>query len=182
MPREANRKVNVFDLARRGGELGGELQTTDLARLAGELRAVVSSIDYRFSAAIDERGRPAATVTLAGKMQLTCDLCGDAIDWPLQVTRHYFFVASEAALHALPIDVAEEEGLLGSDEFDLTSLIEDDIILALPMAPRHPSCQTEHNAGSSIARPSLAEDSDRRKNPFAALATRSVGNKKPNEN
>jgi len=179
---EANRNVNVYELARRGDELGGELQTTDLSRLPSEVRASAASVRYRLCAAIDERGRPAATVTLAGNLPLICDLCGDAIAWPLQVTRHYFFVASEVALHALPIDVAEEEGLLGSEEFDLTSLIEDDIILALPVAPRHPSCQAERDAGPSIARPSLADNRVRHKSSFAALATWSVGRNKTHKN
>src|SRR5258706_2624390 len=102
MPREANRSVNVFELARRGGELLGEMQAAELARLPSELRASTAPVQYRFSAAIDERGRPAATLTLAADMQLTCDLCGNALAWPLRVTRHYFFVTSEVALHALP--------------------------------------------------------------------------------
>jgi len=61
---------------------------------------------------------------------------------PIDERARFFFVTDEAELGRLPIDDAPDEPLLGSAQFDLAALIEDQVILALPISPRHEGCDS----------------------------------------
>jgi uncharacterized protein len=139
--RSAMRTVDVLELARDGGSVEGELETAGLPRLAAMLADPTSRIRYRFQGRIDERGRPAATLQLDGRLALTCDLCGGRLDWSLNESNGFFFVDDEAQLGALPITAEGDEPLLASRRLNLPDLIEEQAILALPISPRHAACE-----------------------------------------
>jgi uncharacterized protein len=61
---------------------------------------------------------------------------------------------------------AEEDVLVWSASFDALSLIEDELIMALPMIPMHQACEGEH-VPTSLDAPAAEES---RPNPFAVLA------------
>jgi uncharacterized protein len=154
--------IDVLELAREGGSVEGEVEAADLARLAGMLAAPVGRIRYRFDGRIDERGRSAASLRIEARLGLNCDLCGERLDWALDESNGFFFVDDEAQLGALPITAEGDEPLLSSRRFDLQDLVEEQIILALPISPRHPACERR-------ARAQKPEDDASR--PFAALAS-----------
>jgi uncharacterized protein len=135
------RTVDVLELARNGGAVEGELEAGGLARLAPLLVAPMGSIHFHFQGHLDARGRPAARLRIDGHLGLSCDLCGETLAWPLNESEEFFFVEDEAQLGALPITVDGEEPLLASRQFDLNSLIEEQVLLALPISSRHPACQ-----------------------------------------
>ena len=63
---------------------------------------------------------------------VACRLCGIEID----VDRSFRFVADEAAAATLDAE-SEEDLLVHTRSLDLASLIEDELLLALPLVPRH---------------------------------------------
>jgi len=131
---------DVWELARHGAELKGELALEDLPRLAEQLAESRGALRFRFRGRIDERGRPAARLELDGTVTARCDRCGGPVEVTLREEALFFFVADEAELGALPIDDSPDEPLLGSHRFDLLGLVEDQAILALPISPRHEGC------------------------------------------
>ena len=56
--------------------------------------------------------------------------------------------------------------LVWSQRFDVLDLVEDELIMALPMVPLHDSCPS---LPASMAVPDIA-DSEKRPNPFAVLS------------
>ena len=60
------------------------------------------------------------------------------VDVPLDVERSFRFVADEATAEALDEECDEDLLALGR-EFDLRELIEDELLMALPVVPRHES-------------------------------------------
>ena len=73
------------------------------------------------------------------EVNLTCQRCLDHVFCPLQVDRHFLFVKDETA--ALEWDEAiEEEVLEMTSSLDVRTLIEDELLLALPLVPRHEMC------------------------------------------
>jgi uncharacterized protein len=103
---------------------------------------------------------------------LECQRCLDTVDTPLEIDRHFVFVANEEAAAALDEDEDEADVLVLSRHFDLIELIEDELLLALPVVPRHDSCPRALTPGGSVA-PTAIEPPpvDERPNPFAVLAT-----------
>ena len=89
------------------------------------------------------------------------------MDVPLEVDREFRFVADEATAEALD-DESEEDLLAMSREFDLHELIEDELLMALPVVPKHTECPTAVPLASSDD--DFEEASAEKPNPFAALA------------
>lgn len=134
------RFCDVWALAQRRSTVQGELALVDMPRLAAELVDSEGEVRYWLAGLVDERGRAAARFALEGVVRVRCDRCGEPVEVPIRESALFFFVADEGELAGLPIDDSAEEPLLGSHRFDLTALVEDQAILALPISPRHDRC------------------------------------------
>ena len=99
---------------------------------------------------------------------MVCQRCLLPVDVPLLVERSFRFVADEATAEALD-DEVEEDLLALSRDFDLHALIEDELLMALPVVPRHEECPTPVTLASSDE--DFAQASAEKPNPFAALAS-----------
>lgn len=155
-------EIDVFEFARERGSVSGSLPLARFERLAEAVRGG-SDVAFRFDGKRDEQARPAAHLQVAATLTLTCDRCGEPVDLPLDLASDFWFVHSEDELNGLPIANEDSEPLLGSKRFSLVDLVEDELLLALPISPRHASCgaggETEFEAESASRR------------PFAALAS-----------
>lgn len=98
---------------------------------------------------------------------MVCQRCLGPVDVPLQVDQWFRFVADEATAEALD-DEVEEDLLALSREFDLHELIEDELLMALPVVPKHDECPTSVPLASSDD--DFEEANAEKPNPFAALA------------
>ncbi len=164
--RSADRLViDVFELARTGGVVDGRLPLASFERLQPSLAAAGGELVYRYDASVDTEGRPAGRLSLAGAVPLVCDRCSGPVQWPIDVLASYYFVRTDAELARIPVDETDEEPLVGSARFNLRALIEDELILALPISPRHDDCRAPAVPGQPSA---VAVDP--RPSPFAALA------------
>ena len=134
-------RADVFELARANGEVRGELPLARLPRLAAELLESNGCLSFHLVGRRDGRGRAAAELHVEGRVRMSCDRCGSAVEVPIAEHGSFFFVADEAELMGLPIDDAPDEPLLGSAQFDVAALVEDQAILALPISPRHADCR-----------------------------------------
>lgn len=144
----------------------GELTASSLPRLAqalqgGQGRVHADLLTDRNSGYARLYGR------LEGELQLICQRCTKPYEWSLDAPVDLRLVFSEQE---------EKDALSGSDpylvendELPLKELVEEEVLLALPMLPR---CETCENAGSSAAPYRSAKQKKvetRRDNPFAAL-------------
>jgi uncharacterized protein len=107
-------------------------------------------------------------------MGLTCQSCLDAVDTPLAIDRAFRFVANEQLAAELD-ETSEDDVLVASRNFDLMVLLEDELLLALPLVPRHEVCPKQLPMPASedfVAPDGLDLPADETKdtpNPFAAL-------------
>ena len=122
----------------------------------GELRAVAGAEAQRW-----------LHISANTVLPLTCQRCLTPVQVPLISERWFRFVADEATAEAQD-DQAEEDLLVISREFDLHALVEDELLMALPVVPRHDSCPTElpMSAADADFDAAVAENP----HPFAALA------------
>ena len=100
------------------------------------------------------------------QIALNCQRCLAASEFDLDVTRSFRFVENEQI--ALSQDDENEEDLLVLDKkFNALELIEDELIMSLPIIPRHASC---HNLYLADLVAENAQNTDfERPNPFAVL-------------
>ena len=71
---------------------------------------------------------------------MLCQRCLDVVETEISVEREFRFVATEA--EAEQEDEESEEDILVNDaNFNLHNLIEDELLMALPMVPMHDECE-----------------------------------------
>ena len=109
----------------------------------------------------------------------TCQRCLQPVAVPLAFERAYRFVADEAEAEREDVD-AEEDLLVINRQFDLLELVEDELLMELPLVARHDECpvdlpmaaQTADFVDESTALGDGAEPGKPAKpNPFAVLAS-----------
>lgn len=141
-------RVDVAALAREGVPLSGQWLLGDLERLSGVTvtppgDAALEPVQWRAQA--KAMARPGAEPQLwldlsaQGAVWLQCQRCLQPMREPLEVERSFRFVRSEAEAEAEDLD-SDEDVLALPRALDLQALIEDELILSLPLVPRHEVC------------------------------------------
>lgn len=113
-------------------------------------------------------GTPATWLNLQVETTLVqiCQRCLLPVDVAVQIDRDFRFVESEAVA-AQQDDGCEEDLLVLSRAFDLAGLIEDEVLMDLPLVPRHAVCPVPVKLSVVDAN---FDASGSRPNPFAALS------------
>ena len=75
-------------------------------------------------------------------LPLICQRCLGPVDIDVSVDRSFRFVEGEEAAEAQDED-AEEDVLALSRDFNLLELIEDEVLMALPVVPAHEACPVD---------------------------------------
>lgn len=101
----------------------------------------------------------------SGVVPQTCQRCMGAYLEPVAVDRWFRFVNDEATALAEDDD-SEEDLLVWAQPFDLFELIEDELLMALPLVPMHATCPV--SVPMEVGADTL--DATETPHPFAALA------------
>ena len=145
--------IDALDFARSGGRLSGDWPVADFPRLQGAVQPG-SVLHYELEGVPEERGRPALRLRVAGKLQLTCQRCLGALEHPLRVDALLLLFGSEGEIDAIPVDAEAPDGIVAAGEMAVRDLIEEEVLLAIPYAPRHEECKPGADvAGTSRTRP-----------------------------
>lgn len=128
--------IDSLEFARTGQTLRGSLPLVGLARLKGSLADALGTVEFEVRGGEDARRRPVLTVTILGTLRLQCQRCLEALDHPLRVRNTLMLVTGSGA-PADELDDEDGEWIEASRELDLATLIEEEILLSLPYAPRH---------------------------------------------
>lgn len=170
-PDSALRKLNLTALAQEGRGLSGRTEPAELPRLCADLdQSDQSAQPIVWQALAQWRERPGASAQLwlhlraQAQLPLSCQRCLAPALQPLQVDRWFRFVDSEEVAQAEDED-CEEDLLVLEPQFDLLHLLEDELLMELPLVPMHERC-----AGPPAAIENLSEAPSDRPNPFSVLA------------
>ena len=130
-----------------------------LAQLAGDSR---EPVDVEVQVGRDA-GYPALKGHVHGCLSLVCQRCDRLFDWMLDAQLNLRLVGSESEERGALQDC--DPCLVVDDTLPLREVIEEEILLALPMLARCESCENSIKAAPKTARQQQPE----RQNPFAAL-------------
>lgn len=147
-------RIDSVNFARTGEAICGERPLSSMPRL---LAAGVSSeggIQWMvrgFSGLDDlQRRREFLDVRTRFTPVMTCSSCLEPVLVPeVETTTRFRLAASEEQAAREDKELDREEVMAADSNLDLSTLLEDEAILALPMAPSHPGCLW--NAADSIA-------------------------------
>lgn len=186
------RALDLRSLARAGASLQGAWPLAAMPRLAAGVlvQADAEPPPAAWTAELTQRpvagGDPELWLHLQAQteVRLECQRCLQPMDQTLQVDRRFRFVRGED--EAARLDEESDDDVLALPRrLDLLELLEDELILALPLVPRHEACPqplpTAGGTGAVHAAGTPSPAAGERPHPFAALAVlkRGGGTGKP---
>jgi uncharacterized protein len=149
--------IDGLEFARAAARLQGAWPVAEFLRLHDALRSTAGTLRYELRGVPEQQGRPALRLKVIGALQLTCQRCLGALEFPLQL-EVALRLATQAEMDAEPLEAEGPESILAGKEMRVQALVEDEVLLAIPIAPRHEAC-----AGNP------AETEGRKQTPFAGL-------------
>ena len=163
--------LDVKAFAKAQMHLEGDTPVAEFERLAEDCMGdVAGHVSWSAQGALepDQSGKEAIWLHLEAKttVPLTCQRCLHPVPVELLIEQDFRFVPDEETAVAED-DESEEDLLVLEDSFDLMGLIEDELLMSLPLVPMHPACLSEQAPTSKEEEAILAEA---KPNPFAVLA------------
>lgn len=150
-----NYLINNLEFSKSKLSLSGDLAFKTLPRLLGFLDTTgpegsIGAIRYELFGGV-VLDKPGLHLTIRAKLPMVCQRCLTPIMVPLNLAFDYVLSTSEPEEPTLNEDV---DWLEISRAMDLLELIEDELILALPIAPVHEhSCQPQPTSRGEKANP-----------------------------
>jgi uncharacterized protein len=153
----------------------GFLGIQDLPRVAEGASTVESGdgfywqLETYFEDSPSSEPRQFMNLELQGQIHLVCQRCLRDCSIEIVESRCFALVGSEGEADAFPIEDDQQEPLVASQHFDVLGTIEDEILLSLPLIPKHPEGVCEAHAatfGSDLDKSGVPEN---RENPFNIL-------------
>lgn len=160
------RHADLRKLAAAGAFLTGSIPIVEFDRLCSELVSSSGEAAVELHFGVDDEGLRVVEGTVAALLSCICQRCLGEMNLAVQAEVNLAMVWNEAQLASLP---ARIDGLvIGDEPSDLYAIVEDELLLALPFAPRHADDQC-----SMAAQPVAAAVEDvsggKRVKPFAEL-------------
>jgi uncharacterized protein len=163
--------VRVF--ARTDGVLTGQEPLSEFERLKHEAQGSIEGLTVTWEARGEMRpvdGGPDEVwlhVLAQTRLPLVCQRCLAPVSTQVSSDRWFRFAPDEAAAAVLD-EESEEDVLVISGSFDLHGLVEDELLMSLPMVPLHEACPVDVKL--AVADPDF-EAPQAKPNPFALLAS-----------
>ena len=148
--------INNLEFAKNQLKLDTSLVVTNLTRLSEMLTdETKSEVKFQLTGASKRFSYPSLHLAIKANLVMTCQRCLDEMTMNLDVRFDYLITSAELneAEDNDEIDWLEE-----NHEMDVGTLIEDELLLAMPIAPTH-----AHDCSK------LSNQSGEKPNPFAVL-------------
>ena len=128
--------IDGLQFARAAQERRGVVGAERLPRLA-QLQCSTEGLEYHLRGGRAGNGKPCLRLSVRGSVKLLCQRCLDPIQFSIAIDTEL-----QLADNLREISDADDEidRVLASRKMDVASLVEDEVILELPMAARHEQC------------------------------------------
>ncbi len=152
----------------------GFLSIPDLPRLANEASTVAAGDGFEWEIETYFEDLPGSephqimNLGLKGCIHLVCQRCLQDCAIDLAEKRRFVLVTTDEEADEYPIEDEEQEPLVVNQHFNLLETIEDEVLLSLPLIPKHPDGFCEPHS-STFGVESDEEALNERDNPFNIL-------------
>lgn len=141
------------------GEAKGSLDISDLTRLAELLHDGSGELAWQVRGERDADGRSFLRFELRGRAGLTCQRCLERLEWLIETRPVLRLVPAGSEIPDEELEVEDYDTIEAVRDLDLLALVEDELLLSVPLAPMHETCEPPRPSGTT------ADES-----PFAVLA------------
>jgi DUF177 domain-containing protein len=129
--------IDSLEFARAGQALQGSIPVASLARLEDCLYDPAGNLQFAVTGGRDDERRLVLLLNVSGVLHLQCQRCLGQLVYPLQLSTTLRLVRPGANLKEMDADPEAPDCVEAGTELDVVNLIEDEILLSLPLSPRH---------------------------------------------
>jgi len=157
--------INSLDFAVNGRRISGEVPVAELPRMLDMLENPQGILSYTVQGGVDQQGTHFLDVNIVGQCRLRCERCLNGMEYPVRHDTR-LLLRNQASLDALDdnatVDEHEEfDSILADPHLDVLDLLEEEILLSMPIAPKHEL---------GVCRAASGENRHEESHPFAVLA------------
>lgn len=159
--------IDPFRFAEQRRLVAGRLPVVAMERLVQSLDSSEGDVGVELEFGIDQEGIRFVSGRLRAVLSLVCQGCLEPMEYPVDTRVQLAFASSEAEAKRLP---GRYEPLLvdPDGQLFLKDVIEDELILALPIIARHAEDECAAEGAGSVGKDE--GEAGPRENPFAVLA------------
>jgi uncharacterized protein len=157
--------VDAFQFSRLKERREGELAVADFARLTEELAEPSGTIHWILQGGVDAVGHPQLTLSVTATVRLMCQRCLSAFAFDVASESMLVLAKDDAAADEIEATLADDsiDVIVGSKTMNVLELIEDEMLLAIPLSPKHAVCADQ------VGQDAVAAASAKRASPFEVL-------------
>ncbi len=160
--------IDPMRFAYRGQTIKGNISLQGMARLSSYLHDAAGVIDVELIFGVDPHQVSYMSVAVKASVNVVCQRCLKPMDLLISHKTKVGMVKSESAVARLGDEY--EPFIVGPDPVLLKDLIEDEMILAMPVAPTHVTGECKERAVAMELQVKEDRAGGGRDSPFAVLA------------
>ncbi len=169
MARPFSERFDPWLLAEREAVVEGRVALSKLPRLAPLLSETLGEASYQFRFGRDDQGRHIIRSLVRAELRLTCQRCLESLSYPVHAAGSLALVQGPMEAEQLPGEL--DPLLVGAQELlRIQDLVEDELLLSIPVSPRHAAGVCSHQAEESVPELEKGNEAALNDNPFAVLA------------
>lgn len=146
--------IDGLQFARGAQAVRGVLGMEQLPRVA-ELQGATEGLAFGVRGGMRDDGKPCLWISVSGELRLVCQRCLGQLIFPLSIEAELVLTQNAREIEEAQDDV---DRVLASRAMSVAQLVEDEVLLSLPMVPRHDRCVA-----------ALSEGREAKASPFGVL-------------
>ena len=134
--------VDGFEFCRLGEELSAVTPSAAFSRVVSEAADQSGEIRWSFAGGHHPKGFPQLSMRVDGEVSLICQRCLSPYRQPIASETLLVLARDEADADETEAALDDDsiEVIVGSAALDLLQLVEDEVLLSLPLSPKHDAC------------------------------------------
>ncbi len=163
MQTRCSNKIDLWELAATGSCWEAVIPLSEMTRLVSLLSAATGQVKVLIEGGIDEQGIRFIIGRFETSVEMACQRCLENMTVPLTVDCRLGLIHAESQAGTLPQQY--DPLLVPTTEGAVSAVVEDELLLVLPFAPRHQALDQCQANGFVVEPQALSSE-----HPFAALA------------
>ena len=129
--------IDTVKFARNGQEMIHSFSVEDLQRVKDIVGDVGEEIEAKLEGGVLKTGKPFIDLSIKANLPLTCQRCLELMNFELNSSTRFIIAFGKSELTDLSDEPDDVEFLIAEEDTDVVAMVEEELLLRLPMAAKH---------------------------------------------
>jgi len=129
--------IDTVKFARNGREMIHSFSVEDLQRVKDIVGDFGEEIEAKLEGGVLKTGKPFIDLSIKANLPLTCQRCLELMNFELNSSTRFIIAFGKSELTDLSDEPDDVEFLIAEEDADVVAMVEEELLLRLPMAAKH---------------------------------------------